>query len=62
MADSSAGAFKVTFGDMSLAPNNLEQWINPFLVMGNQFSLFKIDLGKSGNEQLERKILDEVGS
>jgi hypothetical protein len=42
------------------------QAINPWrfitTLMGNQFSVFSINLGRSSAPQLEAKILDEVGS
>ncbi|MFT4278933.1 MAG: hypothetical protein QM576_21515 [Rhodopseudomonas sp.] len=42
------------------------QVINPWrwftTVMGNQFSLFSINLGRSSAPQVEAQILDEVGS
>jgi hypothetical protein len=49
---------------ISLAPNQLWQAINPmtFYQQGAQFGLINIDLGGAGDSDLERKILDKVGS
>jgi hypothetical protein len=48
----------------SLAPDQLWQAINPwtFTQQGGQFGLINIDLGGAGDSDLERKILDRVGS
>jgi hypothetical protein len=43
---------------ISLAPDQLWQAINP----GAQFGLINIDLGGAGDSDLERKLLDRVGS
>mgnify|MGYP000477665383 CR=1 FL=1 len=55
-------ALTVNYPDFRLAPEKLWQMINPLFVSGNEFSLFHVDLGNSGNEKLEREILDKVGS
>ena len=49
---------------ISLAPNQLLQAINPwtFSPQGGQFGLINIDLGGAGDSDLERKILKSVGS
>jgi hypothetical protein len=49
---------------LSLAPQQLMQAINPlsFYQQGGQFGLVNIDIGETPNQDLERKILDEVGS
>src|SRR5580704_1767165 len=49
---------------ISLAPDQLLQTINPwtFSQQGGQFGLINIDLGGAGDSDLERKILDRVGS
>ena len=49
---------------ISLAPDQLWQAINPmtFYQQGAQFGLINIDLGGAGESDLERKILDKVGS
>jgi hypothetical protein len=49
---------------ISLAPNQLLQAINPwtFSQEGGQFGLINIDLGGAGDSDLERKILKTVGS
>jgi hypothetical protein len=49
---------------ISLAPDQLWQAINPmtFSQQGAQFGLINIDLGGAGDSDLERKILDRVGS
>jgi hypothetical protein len=49
---------------ISLAPNELLQAINPwtFTQQGGQFGLINIDLGGAGDSDLERKILKTVGS
>jgi hypothetical protein len=48
----------------SLAPEQLWQAINPmtFYQQGAQFGLINIDLGAAGESDLERKLLDRVGS
>jgi hypothetical protein len=48
----------------SLAPDQLWQAINPwtFSQQGGQFGLVNIDLGGAGDSDLERKLLDRVGS
>jgi hypothetical protein len=49
---------------ISLAPDQLWQAINPmtFYQQGAQFGLINIDLGDTAESDLERKILDKVGS
>jgi hypothetical protein len=49
---------------ISLAPDQLWQAINPmtFYQQGAQFGLINIDLGDTAESDLERKILDRVGS
>jgi hypothetical protein len=49
---------------ISLAPNQLLQAINPwtFYQQGAQFGLINIDLGDTAESDLERKLLDKVGS
>ena len=49
---------------ISLAPDQLWQAINPmtFYQQGAQFGLINIDLGAAGESDLERKLLDRVGS
>ncbi|TIX48869.1 hypothetical protein [Alteraurantiacibacter aquimixticola] len=55
-------ALTVRYGDVALAPEKLWQMINPLFFTGNSISLFNIDLGHSGDEELEREILEQVGS
>ena len=49
---------------ISLAPDQLWQAINPmsFYQQGAQFGFINIDLGNTGESDLERKLLDRVGS
>ncbi len=49
---------------ISLAPDQLWQAINPITAyqQGAQFGLINIDLGDTAESDLERKILDKVGS
>jgi hypothetical protein len=49
---------------ISLAPDQLWQAINPWTLnqQGAQFGLINIDLGDAGASDLERKLLDRVGS
>ena len=49
---------------ISLAPHQLWQAINPmtFNQQGAQFGFINIDLGNTAESDLERKILDKVGS
>jgi hypothetical protein len=49
---------------ISLAPQQLLQAINPwtFYQQGAQFGLINIDLGDTAESDLERKLLDRVGS
>ncbi len=48
----------------SLAPDQLWQAINPITAyqQGAQFGFINIDLGAAGESDLERKLLDRVGS
>jgi hypothetical protein len=48
----------------SLAPQQLWQAINPltFNQQGAQFGFINLDLGAAGESDLERKLLDQVGS
>ncbi|MGO9134282.1 MAG: hypothetical protein ACLP8A_09580 [Methylovirgula sp.] len=49
---------------LSLAPENLWQAINPwtFYQQGAQFGLINIDLGLTPHPEVEQAVLDEVGS
>jgi hypothetical protein len=49
---------------ISLAPDQLWQAINPmtFNQQGAQFGFINIDLGNTAESDLERRILDKVGS
>ena len=49
---------------ISLAPDQLWQAINPITAyqQGAQFGLINIDLGAAGESDLERQLLDKVGS
>jgi hypothetical protein len=47
---------------VSLAPRQLTQTINPWSWSFGDFSLFTINLGQSGAPQIEARALDEVGS
>src|SRR3984957_5485617 len=49
---------------ISLAPDQLMQAINPrtFNQQGAQFGFINFDLGGAGDSDLERKLLDRVGS
>ncbi|HEY1863390.1 MAG TPA: hypothetical protein VGG77_06805 [Roseiarcus sp.] len=49
---------------ISLAPDQLWQAINPITAyqQGAQFGFINIDLGDTAESDLERKILDKVGS
>ena len=49
---------------LSLAPEKLWQAINPwtFYQQGAQFGLINIDLGQTSHPEVERAILDDVGS
>lgn len=48
----------------SLAPDQLWQAINPwtFMNQGGQFGLVNINLGQTSRPDIERAVLDEVGS
>jgi hypothetical protein len=62
-SDQPGGTMSTPF-QISLAPNQLMQAINPwtFSQEGGQFGLINIDLGGAGDSNLERKILKTVGS
>ena len=49
---------------LRLAPENLWQAINPwsFAFTGDQFGLINISIGETKHPEVEREILDEVGS
>ena len=49
---------------VSLAPEQLWQAINPwtFMQQGAQFGVVNINLGQTAHPEVERTILDEVGS
>ena len=49
---------------VSLAPDQLWQAINPITAyqQGAQFGFINLDLGAAGESDLERKLLDKVGS
>jgi len=49
---------------LSLAPEKLWQTINPwtFYQQGAQFGFINIDLGQTSHPEVERAILDDVGS
>ena len=49
---------------LSLAPEKLWQAINPwtFYQQGAQFGFINIDLGQTSHPEVERAILDDVGS
>ena len=49
---------------VSLAPNKLWQAINPWTAyfQGAQFGLINVDLGHTRQPEVERAILDDVGS
>jgi hypothetical protein len=64
LASNQSGDIMSTPFQISLAPDQLLQTINPwtFSQQGGQFGLINIDLGGAGDSDLERKILDRVGS
>jgi hypothetical protein len=49
---------------LALAPQNLWQTINPwsFYQQGAQFGFINIDLGQTPHPEVEKAVLDEVGS
>ncbi|MFT4253300.1 MAG: hypothetical protein QM608_12520 [Caulobacter sp.] len=47
---------------LSLAPRQLTQTINPWSWSFGDFSLFTINLGQSGKPEVEARVLEEVGS
>ena len=69
-APETARAFQISASDvptlahMNLAPHNLWQEINPWFKdwTGNQVGLINISFGETQHPELEREILDEVGS
>ncbi len=48
--------------NVQLAPSQLAQTINPWSWTFGQVGLFNINLGSSGDPQVEARVLDEVGS
>ena len=60
----SPAGFGGAFGAMNFAPDNLWQKINPWFNdwSGNQIGFINIDFGQTQHPDLERKILDEVGT
>jgi hypothetical protein len=64
LASDQPGDIMSTPFQISLAPDQLLQTINPwtFSQQGGQFGLINIDLGGAGDSDLERKILKTVGS
>ena len=65
-ANETARPFQISQGDVGLrlAPENLWQAINPwnFAFTGDQFGLINISIGETKHPEVERAILDEVGS
>ena len=61
-----ARPFQITPGEagLRLAPENLWQAINPwsFAFTGDQLGLINISIGETKHPEVEREILDEVGS
>jgi hypothetical protein len=47
---------------VSLAPDKLWQAINPLYAPGAQFGLFNVSLGSTSHPDVERTILEDVGS
>ncbi|MBI1682204.1 hypothetical protein [Caulobacter hibisci] len=47
---------------LSLAPRQLTQTINPWSWSFGDLSLFTINLGQSGKPEIEARVLNEVGS
>ncbi|AYV44784.1 hypothetical protein CFHF_23185 [Caulobacter flavus] len=47
---------------LSLAPRQLTQTINPWSWRFGDFSLLTVNLGQSRNPAIEARVLDEVGS
>ncbi|PVM80911.1 hypothetical protein [Caulobacter radicis] len=47
---------------LSLAPRQLTQTINPWSWSFGDFSLFTVNLGQSRSPEVEARVLDEVGS
>lgn len=41
---------------------SITPWTGFFSNLGNNFSLFSLNLGRSSNPQIEQQVLDEVGS
>ncbi len=48
--------------NVSLAPSRLDQTINPWTWNIGSMSLFSVNLGESSDADLERRMLDQVGS
>jgi len=65
-ASETARPFQINPADsgLRLAPQNLWQAINPwsFAFTGEQFGLVNISIGATRHPEVEREILDEVGS
>ena len=65
-ASETARPFQITPGQaaLRLAPENLWQAINPwtFAFTGDQVGLINISIGDTKHPEVEREILDEVGS
>jgi hypothetical protein len=65
-ANVTARPFQITAGEagLRLAPENLWQAINPwtFAFTGDQVGLINISIGDTKHPEVEREILDEVGS
>jgi hypothetical protein len=64
LASDQSGDIMSTPFQISLAPDQLWQAINPITAyqQGAQFGFINIDLGGAGDSDLERKLLDRVGS
>ena len=50
------------FSPFDLAPDTLMQAINPWVFSGEQVGLVNISIGETRHPDVERTILDEVGS
>ena len=65
-ASETARPFQITPGEagLRLAPDTLWQAINPwsFAFTGDQLGLINISIGETKHPEVEREILDEVGS
>lgn len=66
MASETARPFQISPAEagLKLAPDTLWQAINPwsFAFTGDQFGLINISIGDTRHPEVERAILDEVGS